>query len=233
MSRKDWYEQALEPLGAWWANFILRRPEFENKYLILKNELTALNAIGAWVAYYVPARHVFDESSKQFTGYFNTIAGNDPNADPPMTYTFSLPSGAPADVAPGIEKFIRDIRREVVALTNYSKADGEALGFEPTAPANILPSDVKPSIHLFASAHDYGVSIVVAGRNGVNTWDVYVTRKGGVRTKYATCEGKAADITITPTTPGDAEQVQIDVQMRKSNQNYGQPSDPAFVTANP
>ncbi len=229
----DWYVKSNEELAAWWANFILRRPEFENKYLILKNMEADLSAIGAWVAYWVAARNTFDELSKQQTAYFNTIAGNDPTADPPLPITWTMPPGVPAEVPPGIEKNIRDIRREVVGLTNYAKADGEALGFESTASQPVVPADVKPTIHLFASAHDYGVTIVVNGRNGVMNWDVYLTRKGGNRTKYTTCEGKSADITITPTTPGDAEQVQIDIQLRKSNANYGQPSDPAYVTVNP
>lgn len=233
MGSKDWYEHALEALGAWWANFILRRPEFEAKYLILGTHKDALIAIGLWIEYWVATRHAFDELSKQQSAYFNTIAGNDPSKDPPLPITWTMPPGMPAEVPPGIEKFIRDIRREVVGLTNYATADGEALGFEATAPANIVPADVKPTIKLYAAAHDYGVSIVVSGREGALIWDVYLTRKGGNRTKFATCEGKTADIIITPTVPGDAEQVQIDVQMRKNNANYGQPSDPAYVTVNP
>jgi hypothetical protein len=51
--------------------------------------------------------------------------------------------------------------------------------------------------------------------------------------KQETCSGKSADISITPTTPGDAEQIQVRVQLRKSNADYGQPSDPAYVTVNP
>lgn len=233
MGSKDWYEQAWERLGPWWANFFIRRPEFEVKYPILQTEKAKLEAIANWFAYWVPERHQFDEASKQCTKYMDAIAGNDPSADPPTTFAYTAGSGAPPDPEPGVEKFIRAVRRETVGYTNYAKADGEALGFEAVVSQPIAPADTKPSIQLFAAAHDYGVVIVVTGRNGVNNWDVYVTRKGGNRTKYTTCEGKTAEITITPTTPGDAEQVQIDVQLRKNNANYGQPSDPAYVTANP
>lgn len=233
MGSKDWYEQAWERLGPWWANFFVRRPEFEAKYPILGTEKAKLEAIAAWFAYWVPARHGFDEAGKQCTKYMNTIAGNDPNADPPTTFTYTAGSGAPADPEPGVEKYIRDIRREVVGLTNYAKADGEALGFEAIATPSLNPNDVKPSVQLFAAAHDYEVTIVVTGRNGVSSWDIYETRKGGTRTKVDTRDGKSGNIFIVPTTPGDPERVQIDVQLRKNNQNYGQPSDPAFVTANP
>ncbi len=233
MASKDWYANSMVGLAVWWANFILRRAEFEAKYPVLGTNKTELIAIEAWVAYWVATRHTFDEMSTQLSKYFGTIAGSDPSADPPAPIAWALPPGTPAEVPPGIEKFIRDIRREVVGLTNYAKADGEALGFEATAPASIAPADVKPTIKVYAAAHDYGVSIVVNGREGAIVWDVYLTRKGGNRTRYATCEGKTADITITPTVPSDAEQVQIDVQLRKNNANFGQPSDPAYVTANP
>lgn len=233
MASKDWYEKALEPLGAWWANFFLRRPEFEAKYPILETKKAELEAIAAWIAYWVAARHSFDESSKQLTKYFSTIAGNDPNADPPMTFTIALPPGAPADVPPGIEFTIREIRRETVGYANYAKADGEALGFEATAAPNIVEGDVKPTVQAFSSEHGYQASLVVTGRNGVDMWDVYIMRKGGEWMKLTTCSGKSADVTLTPTVPGDAEQVQIYIQLRKNNQSYGQPSNPVYVTFNP
>ena len=73
----------------------------------------------------------------------------------------------------------------------------------------------------------------MTGRADSNMWDVYILRKGGSWTKQETCSGKSADITITPTIPGDAEQIQVRVQLRKSNADYGQPSDPAYATVNP
>ena len=51
--------------------------------------------------------------------------------------------------------------------------------------------------------------------------------------KADTRTGKAADITVTPTVPGDPEQVRVRVQLRKDNTDLGQPSDPVYLTANP
>lgn len=229
----DWYVKSADGLGPWWANFILRRAEFEAKYPILATLKVELNAIGAWVDYWVEARHVFDELSKQQTSYFNSITGNDSSLDPPAEITWTMPPGKPAEVPPGFEKTIRDVRREVVGLKNYAKADGEALGFEATAPQAANPVTVKPSIQVFAAAHDYGVTIVVTGREGAIMWDVYVIRKGGNRTKLTTGEGKSADVIIVPTVPGDAEQVQLEIQLRKNNLDFGQPSNPVYVTINP
>lgn len=232
-NNKDWYPDSMILLAAWWANLLLRRLEFEVKYPILGTLKNEIIAAGTWMGYWVEARHSFDESMKQLSQYFNTIAGNDPSADPPSPFTIALPPGTPAEVPPGIEKFIRDIRREVVGLTNYAKADGEALGFEATAPANIVPGDVKPTIGVTAAASNSHFSVVVSNRGEANMWDVYILRKGGSWTKVETCSGKSADVHVTLTTPGDAEQIQVRVQLRKANADYGQPSDPAYVTLNP
>lgn len=233
MASQDWYQRTMAGLAAWWANFDFRRTEFEAKYPILATEKNKLAAIAAWVAYWVEARNSFDETSKQLTTYFNTIVGNNPNADPPLVPVVALPPGVPPDVDPGIEKFIRDIRREVVGLTNYAKADGEALGFEAPTAAPISPNLVKPDLQVFGAANNHHFSAVVSGRAESDMWDVYIMRKGGNWEKHSTCTGKSADISVSLQSPGDAEQIQVYVQLRKNNADYGQPSDPVYVTLNP
>ncbi len=39
--------------------------------------------------------------------------------------------------------------------------------------------------------------------------------------------------TKTPSTPGNPVQLQVYVQLRKNNENYGQPSEIGLVTVNP
>lgn len=229
----DWYKRKLDELAAWWANFDNRRVEFEAKYLILGTEKTKLAAIAAWVEYWVEARHSFDESSKQLTSYFNTIVGNDPSADPPSPFTLALPPGTPAEVEPGIEKYIRDIRREVVGSTNYAKADGEAMGFEGTTVAPISPTLVKPVLQAFAAANNNHFSAVVSGREESDMWELWIQRKGGNWTLHGTYTGKSIDVTVALTTPGEPEQIMARVQLRLKNQDYGQVSEPVYVTLNP
>lgn len=229
----DWYPRPLNELAAWWQNFNLRRAEFEAKYPILLTYKTELIAAAAWIQYWIGAKNTFRDMETQLSGYFSTIAGKDANADPPAPITWALPPGTPAEVSPGVEKLIRDVRRETVGYTNYAKADGEALGFESVSSAPLNPNEVKPTIQVTAAASNYHFSIVVSGREAATMWDVYILRKGGEWTKVETCNGKSADVQITPTTPGDAEQIQVRVQLRKNNADYGQPSDPTYVTVNP
>ena len=121
----------------------------------------------------------------------------------------------------------------VAGMTIYAKADGEALGFEAIKPAPISPNLVKPSVQLFGAAHDSHFTVVVTGRGEATMWDAYILRKGGSWKKEASADGKSADIHVDLQTPGEAEQIQVYVQMRKGNANYGQPSDPVYVTLNP
>lgn len=228
-----WYPRKMDDIAAWWANFKLRKSEFKSKYAVLLAEDVALDAAAAWVEYWVSTRHVFDDMSKQLTQYFGAISGNDPTLDPPAPITWTLPAGKPDEIPPGLEKFIRDIRREVVGLTNYSKADGAALGFESAAAPKPDPMLVKPEIKVFGAASGYHFSVVVSNRGDSNMWDVYIQRKGGGWAKIDSASGKSADIHVTPLADGDPEQLQVRVQLRKANADYGQVSDPAYVTVNP
>ena len=229
----DWYAKSMDGLLTWWANFINRKAEFESKYPILASQATELNRAGNWIAYWVPQRNSFSDGSQQFTAYFTTIAGNDPTLEPPKQFDWALSGTPPAEVPPGIEKYIRDIRREVVGLTNYAKADGEALGFESTSSDALNPLTLKPTLQAFGAASNHHFSLVVSGREGVTMWDVYILRKDGEWTKVETCSGKSADISVSLTEPGSAEQIQVRVQLRKNNADIGEVSDPVYVTLNP
>lgn len=93
---------------------------------------------------------------------------------------------------------------------------------------------MKPTIELFPAVSNYHFSIVVSGRADATMWDVYILRKGGVWTKVESASGKSADIHVAPINDdGNAEQIQVRVQLRKNNEDYGQVSDPAYVTLNP
>ena len=48
-----------------------------------------------------------------------------------------------------------------------------------------------------------------------------------------TASGKSIDVTIEPTAQGKPEQIQVRVQLKKNNADYGQPSDAVYVTVNP
>lgn len=141
----------------------------------------------------------------------------------------SLP--APGGKAGAYQRFQERGKRWKTA-PGWTSEIGTALGYDGPSPKPD-PSEVKPTIELTAAASDYHFSVVVSGRGEANMWDVYILRKGGSWTKVESATGKSADIHIAPTLAGDAEQIQVRIQLRKNNQDYGIVSDPVYVTVNP
>lgn len=140
----------------------------------------------------------------------------------------------PAAVNAGIFQRLVELRTQIMATDGYTDAIGALLGILPQTPDPIAPADVKLGINVHEAAFGYVFTVVASNRAEATAWDVYAIRKGAAGPeKLGTFTGKSADIVWIPTTPGLAEQFQCFIQGRKSNQNYGQPSDIVKVTANP
>lgn len=115
----------------------------------------------------------------------------------------------------------------------YSAEIGEALLIEAPKKASLIPGEQKPDLHLFGAATNHHFSCVVEKRAESDMWQLWVQRKGGGWELQGTYNGKSIDVSMTLTTPGEPEQILCRVQLRKNNEDYGQPSDPAYVTLNP
>jgi len=117
----------------------------------------------------------------------------------------------------------------------YTEQIGTAIGYASDSTGKIQPEQVRAIIQsISAAAFGYVFALIVAGRGDADMWEVQIQRKGSdtwQTTQSAT--GKSADIRINPTTPGQPEQILVRVILKKNNQIYGQPSDPAYVTLNP
>jgi len=149
------------------------------------------------------------------------------------------PPAAPAYNSPGGEvigmlNVFRAERDRWVAAAGYTQAIGEDLMIVSTAPEGIIPGEVEPTINVFAAQTGYMFSIVVNGREESDSWIVQtrVLPDGGW-TNAGTFTGKSADVSVTPPEAATPIQVQVRVQLRKHNANYGQLSQIATVTVNP
>lgn len=227
----DWYPASMDALAAWWENFVLRRPDFEGKYPILGTQKSELDAANLWIQYWVAARHAADELSQQLSRYWNTISGNDSSLDPPSPINWTLPGSKPAEVPPGIEKFIRDIRREVVGSTNYAKADGDAMGFEAATTTPDDPSTMKPD---FAAETQVNFALKITFRKfGMDGQRFEYRHKGGNWLPAGTLLVSGGLISIAPQTPGTAEQIELRSFFIQGNDNVGQVSDTKTATIAP
>jgi hypothetical protein len=142
----------------------------------------------------------------------------------------TLPAGL--TLVAGIEKRSRE--RDALYRLKASEAARQALDLVD-APANLSPDDVKAIIDaVSAAAFGYMFALIVSGRGKSDMWEVQIRRKGSETWQtIGSATGKSADFTITPTTPGAAEQIEVRVILKKNNAAYGQPSNPTYVTLNP
>jgi hypothetical protein len=174
---------------------------------------------------------VMDGNKKTCTQIKQNLFNGDENvpiSEYPPVAAGALPNPAKA----GAYQRFQDRGKRWKTAPGWTEEIGTALGYSG-GPGKPIASEVKPTIAVTAAASNSHFSVVVSNRGEANMWDVYILRKGGTWTKVETCSGKSADVHVSLTTPGDAEQIQVRVQLRKANADYGQPSDPAYVTLNP
>lgn len=229
---KTFFPTSLLDRVAWYANFNTHAQAEGLNYGLAQAEVDQIKDDNNLMQFLGDSYLPLEGYSQGWTAFRNVIttgAIGEPKPDIPTAPTISPPTIPPTGIFSRINKY-RDIVR---ASLNYTKEVGETWGIEPSAPTPISPTTVKPVIQLFGAANNHHFSIVVTGRGDATMWDVFIMRKGGNWEKVETCSGKSADIAVALQSPGDAEQIQVYVQLRRSNTDYGQPSDPAYVTLNP
>ena len=140
-------------------------------------------------------------------------------------------AAAPYDLVANALERARKRNQRFKLAAGYTTEIGTALGIENDAPRP--PEAVKPTIEVFAAQSNYHFS-VVGNRGASNMWEVLILRRGATDwTSAKIATGKSVDVTVQPTTPGSPEQLQTRVQLKKNNENYGDPSDIVYVTVNP
>lgn len=114
-----------------------------------------------------------------------------------------------------------------------SQAAREALDLLGDEQEGISPDSVNVTIEAFAAAIGYEAAVVITGRSNL-MYNILMQRDGESGWPVAKSgNSKSINLTITPTTPGKPEQVQLRVQLIKDDANFGQPSEPIYVTFNP
>ncbi len=161
--------------------------------------------------------HVFDGDENVPVASFPTL----PNSAPSVPY-----------IGGCLARF-RARNRRFKAAKGYTTEIGIALGIEET-PDSISPSSVKASLDATAARSGYLVAVVVGNRAESAMWKIFGRRLNSEkREEIASGTGKSADVTITPTTAGQPEKIELTAQLYKNNEPYGQPSDAVAVTVSP
>jgi hypothetical protein len=228
-----WFPTSLAARAAWYLNFYTQFAIVGPSLGFTAAEITGVsddNLVMQFLADIFNQIKAYESAMTQYRKIITEGDIGDPTPGFPGDPTFALPK----EIATGLFERLNDLRDRIMVAPAYTDETGALLGILPGTPDPISPADVKPSIQVFAAATGYMFSVVVADRADSNMWEVFIMRKGAANwTSAGSYTGKSADVTVLPTTPGDAEQMQVRVQLKKNNANYGQPSDVVYVTVNP
>ena len=232
----DFYPGNMESTATWHASFAANVGKFAAKYNITPAQLASVAADNAWVQYWVARRYAAAIFASQLASYYNSISGNDTSLDPPLTPAFEL-TGQPDEVPPGIEFRARELARHIRGHSVYSEADGTMLGIIGEGGGGYgLNGVIKPTIKTVAAASKYLFTVNVNMRGVSDSWQVWATVVGENKWhNLATATGRSAEIAYAPADQDNKVpyQLQIRVQLRRSNKDYGQVSQISAVTVNP
>lgn len=178
-------------------------------------------------------RWIVVEAGKKATNAIkNHVFDGDENV--PVAKYPTLPNDVPAiDYVGGCLQRFRARNRRFKAAKGYTEAIGIALGIVESSDP-ISPQSVKPTLYATAAMTDYVVAVIVGNRAESSMWKIFGRRMNSEkREELAGGTGKSADITITPTTAGQPEKIELTAVLFKNNEPYGQPSDAVSITVSP
>lgn len=228
-----WFPSGLQNRAAWYANFNTQFALVATLLGFTNADITAVNndnTMMQFLADYDVQEKAFSKAVTQF----RRIITEDDIGEPTPVFPDVPTLGNPGNCATGMFERLNDLRDRILVAPGYTNEIGAILGILPTQSEQIAPETIKPTIQASAAQTGYVFSLTVTGRADADMWEVLVLRKGTAGwASVKTATGKSVDVTIQPSVAGEAEQMQVRVQLRKNNQNYGQPSDIVYVTINP
>ncbi len=232
----DYYPFSMDGRAAWHSIYAANLPGLAAKYNITPAQLAAVAADNAWMQFWVTRRAAAAAYASQLSAYFNSVSGPDNSLDPPATPVFAEVD-PPAEVPPGIEFRVREIARHIKGHSSYAEADGALLGIiGESSGVQGIGGVIVPEIQVIPSTSGYQFSVVVSKRGSADSWQVWATLASENKWRLiASATGKSTDVVYTPLDQDNPQpyQLQIRVQLRRSNQDYGKTSLVAPVTVSP
>ena len=231
---QPWFPTSLTNRVAWYLGFNTNIQVIGATLTLTPTDLIRIaddNAMMQFLGDSATLVNAYDDSVRSF----RKIITEGEDGDPLPAFPANLALTPPDEGATGIFERLDDFVKRIKAAPAYTEATGELLGIIGSSAEGIAPGEVKPTIQLSAAVHDYLFSCVVSGRYDSDMWQVWA-KPGGVENFFllGTATGKSSDFTYEPGGEVPAPQaLQVYVQLRRNNANYGQPSDIGLVTVNP
>lgn len=177
-----------------------------------------------------------DADKRTIVAIKQAMYNGDPNealADFPVMAAGALPN---TPGVAGIATRTSERNARFKAAPGYTNEIGVALGIASEKKAAIDLEFFRPIIDLFAAQSGYLFSVVVTNRGESDMWEVMVRPQGSDDwSSLGSATGKSADFTYQPVGDGPSRPalLNIRVQLKKKNENYGQLSDISQATVNP
>lgn len=229
MPSKDYIPQNWSAFADWLVNFVTQLQVLAAKYTVPAAKITALEADNEWTQYYVPAKLSAAAQEKQLTDYMTaTRKGTPDGKGTPTKPVWALPADEPADVPLDIEERIREVANYIKNQKSiYTLADGELLGIVTVEESGKPENEYFPVLTLIVmTAYHVGFEFRKMGLDAVR---FEYKKKGGVWTPLGDSARSPTDFMIAPTTPGEAEQVEIRAIFLKEYKPFGSYS-PIYTT---
>ena len=230
---RRWFPGNFSARADWFDNFYTQFAAVAASLGFDADDITAVrndNQVMQFLADVFTQAKAFDDAARQYRKIITEDDTGKPTPEFPANPAFALPVVVPTGIYERLDKLVDRIK----VTPNYTDETGALLGIIPTQEGDVPELDVKPTIKAFSAAMGHHFSLVVEGREKATTWNALIKRDGSDKWELAkTASGKSVDITVELIAAGKPEQIQVIVQLQKSNADYGQPSDPVYVTLNP
>jgi hypothetical protein len=219
MPYKDFLPRNWEEFNVWMQNWNRQLPSVAAKYNIPADVLAQTAADAAWVKYWAQVKYSVKTQQKQLNDFLDAVVKGEINSAAPSEPTFTMPPAKPAPVPNGIRQRIRKIARQIKGSRNYSEADGELLDILIKEMERTSLSELAPAFKI-RTRDGYELEISFR-KQGMDALRLEIRHKGGAWTLAMILTSSPGAFTVTPTTGGDAEQIEIRAVFLKKNNPTG------------
>jgi len=229
-----WFPQSLIERAAWYENFNFHAQSTGATLGLTVDDLTQINEDNSMMQFLKDTAVAFESFNESLTQFRNIVTTGDIGDTAPPFPEFPTPGIPLITPVAGIFERLSDVyRTRIMASAAYTDGQGALYGLIGAGPEPPDPATVQPTLATFPAATGNMFSAVVTGRAQSDQWQVSMAEVGTTSwTTAGTFTGKSGDITV-PNATGKPVQMQVRIQLRKSNANYGQPSAIILTTVNP
>lgn len=227
-----WFPGGLAERLLWFANFAAQWPTYSAVLGLstydtqVARDNTDFQSIGA-------TRIAAENFRSSIVDFMRSLCEGAVGSPDPVfpTENFAAP---PQNRPAGIFQRLIELRDLTMAQPTYTSEIGTALGIEPTsADAPESPLEVTPTIHIDVAQTGFAFTVIVKNREASDSWQVKARAVGSTTwTTLGTYTGRSGDATW-PAVSEQPVQIEVRVQLRKDNADYGLMSDVKIVTLNP